>query len=138
MQSHGRTVPELIVRLVYERTMLFGTDDGVEPLIAVCATEEEAERIRVESAARNRYASCEKHPLQGLSGRTDPLRSGEVVHVVLLGGLHEPGVPPRDPIGVAVYSDEEAAQRRAAEEHQRTGDPGYHAVSLPIGWRAAD
>ncbi|GAB2763684.1 hypothetical protein GCM10027174_45460 [Salinifilum aidingensis] len=128
---------EPIVRLVYERTAPPGVDAGVEPLIAVCATEEEAERIKAESAARDRYASWETHPLRGAAGRTTPLADGEIVHVVLLGGGNEPDDPERDPIGVAVYTDGEAAERRAAEERLRSGDPGYHAISLTIGWRAA-
>ncbi|MHA6798711.1 hypothetical protein [Bounagaea algeriensis] len=127
---------ESIVRLVYERTAPFGVDAGVEPLIAVCATEEEAELIRAESTARDRYASWEKHPLQGAAGRTTPLADGEIVHVVLLGGGNEPDDPDRDPIGVAVYTDRQAAERRATEEWLHSGDPGYHATSLLIGWRA--
>jgi hypothetical protein len=37
---------------------------------------------------------------------------GEIVHVVLLGGGSEGG--PENPIGIAVYTDPEAAERRAA------------------------
>lgn len=128
-------MPEPIVRLVYERTSPPGEDSGVEPLIAVCATEDEAEQIKEASSSRGRYVSWENLPLQGAAGRTAPLVDGEVVHVVLLGG-GEAG--PHDPIGVAVYTDRDTAQRRAVEEFRRTRDPGYHAVSLPIGWRADD
>lgn len=130
-------VREPIVRLVYERTSPFGVDAGVEPLIAVCATEEEAEQLKEESSSRGRYASWEKHPLQGAAERADPLADGEIVHVVLLGGGDiEDG--PDDPAGVAVYADWDTAEQRAAEEFRKTGSPGYRAVSLPIGWRADD
>ena len=127
---------EPIVRLVYERTSPPGVDSGVEPLIAVCATEEQAERIKATSSSRRRYASWEKLPLQGASGRTSPLGEGEIVHVVLLGDAQPE--PERDPIGVAVHTDRDAADRRAADEIRRSGDRGYHVVSLPIGWRAGD
>ncbi len=120
-----------IVWLVYERTTPFGTDSGVEPLIAVCATEEEAEQIKEVSSSRGRYGSWEKHPLQGAADRTSPLVDGEIVQVVLLGG----GEEGRDPIGVAVYTDREAAVQRAVDEIRENGDPDYHAVPLPIGWR---
>lgn len=124
---------EPLVRLVYERTAPPGADAGVEPLIAVCATEEEAAQIKEVSASRGRYASWEGLPLQDAAARTDPLASGEIVHLVLLGG-GEPD-PERDPIGIAVFTDRDAADRRALEERRQTGDPGYHAVSLPIGWK---
>lgn len=126
---------EPIVRLVYERTSPPGVDSGVEPLIAVCATEEEAEQIREMSSSHHRYASWERHPLQDAAGRTVPLAHGEIVHVVLLGGSGgEAG--PEDPIGIAVYTGSEAAEQRAIEESRRHGDPGYHVVPLHIGWRA--
>lgn len=125
---------EPLVRLVYERTAPPGTDSGVEPLIAVVATEEEAERLKAVSASRGRDASWEALPLQGPGDRTAPLAPGVVVHLVLLGGGGPD--PERDPIGIAVFTDREAAERRALEERCRAGDPGYHAVSLPIGWTA--
>lgn len=125
------------MRLVYERTAPFGVDAGVEPLIAVCATEAEAEQVKEASSSRGRYASWESHPLQGATGRTGPLADGEIVHVVLLGGS-DIDEGPEDPIGVAVYAEREAAERRAVEEFRKTGSPGYHAVSLPVGWRADD
>lgn len=126
-------VNEPIVRLVYERTSPPGEDSGVEPLIAVCATEEEAEQIKEASSSRGRYASWEKLPLHGAAGRTAPLVDGEIVHVLLLGGGED---GPDDPIGVAVYTDRDAAEQRAVEEFRQCREPGYHAVSLPIGWRA--
>lgn len=129
-------MPEPIVRLVYERTSPPGVDSGVEPLIAVCATKEAAEQIKEESSSRGRYASWEELPLHGAADRAGPLPEGEIVHVVLLGGGETEG--PHDPIGVAVYTDREAADRRATDEHRQTGDPGYHTVSLSIGWRADD
>lgn len=110
-------------------------DTGVEPLIAVCADDDEAQRVEEISAAHDRYASWEKHSLNGSAGRTAPLVDGEIVHAVLLGGS-DIDEGPEDPIGIAVYTDREAAERRAAEELRKTGSPGYHAVSLPIGWRA--
>ncbi|MEU6132135.1 hypothetical protein ABZ805_23415 [Saccharopolyspora sp. NPDC047091] len=119
------------MRVVYERT----SPPGVEPLIAVCAGEVEAERIKEQSSAGGRYASWEEHPLIGSAEGTTSLADGEVIHVVLLGGDDVDGGPD-DPIGIAVYADRDAAERRAAEEHLKTGSPGYHAVSLPIGWRA--
>ncbi|MHA6802969.1 hypothetical protein [Salinifilum ghardaiensis] len=124
---------EPIVRLVYERTSPPGVDAGIEPLIAVCATEDEAESLEQVSAARGRYASWEHHTLQDAAGRTAPLVDGEMVHVVLLG---EVNAEPRDPTGIAVYTDRTAAEQRADDELQRTGDSDYHTVSLPIGWRA--
>ncbi len=130
-------VHEPIVRLVYERTHPFGVDAGVEPLIAVCATEEEAEQIKEESSSRERYASWEKHPLQSHITRSAPLVNGEVVHIVLLGGGGSAEWPD-DPTGIAVYDDRQAAEQRADEEYRNTGRPGYHAISLPIGWHAED
>ncbi|MBA8824254.1 hypothetical protein FHX42_001583 [Saccharopolyspora lacisalsi] len=123
---------EPIVRLVHERTSPPGVDAGVEPLIAVCATEEEAESIGEASSARGRYASWEHHPLQGAAGRT-ALVDGEMTHVVLIGDVE---AEPRDPIGIAVRTDRNAAEQRAADELRRSGGSGCHAVSLPIGWRA--
>ncbi|PRW62950.1 hypothetical protein [Actinopolyspora mortivallis] len=122
-----------IVRLVYERTSPPGVDAGVEPLIAVCATEEEAEHLEQVSSSRGRYALWEEHPLQGAAGRTTPLVDGEMVHLVLLGDVD---ADPRDPIGIAVHTDRQAAERHAAEQAHSTGDADYYAVSLPIGWRA--
>lgn len=123
------------VRLVYERTDPPGEDSpNVEALIAVCGTEEQARRVEQESACRGRYASWEEHPLQGaFRGSTTPLAEGEVVHIVLLGD--GPPNPERDPIGIAVFAEWNAANRRAANESHNTGDPGYNVVSLPIGWR---
>ena len=123
---------EPTVRLVYERTSPPGVDAGVEPLIAVCTTEEEAEDVRRASDAGGRYASWEEHPLQGAAGRTSALVNGEMVHVVLLGDVQ---AEPRDPIGIAIYTEREEAERRTADELHRTGDPGYRTVSLRIGWR---
>ncbi|WP_243789748.1 hypothetical protein [Saccharopolyspora gloriosae] len=128
-------MPEPVVRLVYERTSPRGVDSGVEPLIAVCAGVDEAERIKERSSARGRYVSWEEHPLAGSAEKTAALVDGEIIHVVLLGGGDVDGGPD-DPIGIAVYAGREAAELRAVEEHRRTGSPGYHAVSLPIGWRA--
>lgn len=127
-------VAEPIVGLVHERTASFGVGAGVEPLIAVCTAEDDAERIEAESASRNRYASWEERPLQGAAGRTTPLTDGEIVHGVLLGGGNEPDDADRDPIGVAVCTDGGTAEQRATEEWQHSGDPGYHAISPPIGW----
>lgn len=124
---------EPTVRLVYERTSPPGVDAGVEPLIAVCATEEEAEDLRKASDARGRHASWEEHQLQDAADRASPLVNGEMVHVVLLGDVQ---AEPRDPIGIAIYTDREAAERRTSDELHRTGDSGYHTVSLHIGWRA--
>ncbi|GAA2330098.1 hypothetical protein GCM10009854_01100 [Saccharopolyspora halophila] len=124
---------EPIVRLVYERTAAPGVDGGVEPLIAVCATEDEAEDLRRASAIRGRYASWEHHPLRGAAGRAAPLLDGEMVRVVLIGDVE---AEHRDPIGTAVYAEREAAEQRAADELFRTGDTAYHARTLPIGWRA--
>lgn len=132
-QGKKSAAREPVVRLVYERTSPHGVDSGVEPLIAVCAQEDEAERIKERSSARGRYASWEEHPLTGAE-ETVRLVEGTIVHVVLLGG-DDVDEGPEDPIGVAVYADREAAEQRAAEEHRTTGSPGYHAVSLPIGWR---
>lgn len=124
---------EPIVRLVYERTMPPGVDAGIEPLIAMSATEDEAENIRQASATRDRYASWEEHPLQGAGGRATPLIDGEMVHVVLLGTVD---ADPRDPIGIAVYTDRNVAEQCTADERHHTGDSDYHTISLPIGWRA--
>ncbi|MHA6800248.1 hypothetical protein [Bounagaea algeriensis] len=124
---------EPIVRLVYERTAAPGVDGGVEPLIAVCATEDEAEDLRKASAIRGRYASWEQHPLQGAAGRTAPLVDGEVVHVVLIGDV---AAEHRDPIGIAVYTEHEAAERRTSDELRQTGDTTCRTRTLPIGWRA--
>lgn len=134
-QQAGSAKREPVVRLVYERTATPGEDTGVEPLIAVCADESEAEQVREISAARGRCSSWEEHPLAGGVSRDSPLMQGEIVHLVLLGG-HESGQGPEDPIGIAVYADRHAAERRAAEELRVTGSPGYHALSLPIGWRS--
>lgn len=126
-------VVEPAVRLVYERTSPPGEDSGVEPLIAVCATEAEAEHIVTEAkAVRGRYASFERHLLRDTTDRTTPVVEGAVVHVVLLGGGD---AGPEDPIGIAVYADREPAQQRAVHERDQTGSPGYHVISLPIGWR---
>jgi len=104
-------------------------------LIAVCADENEAEEVKQNSSANGRYASWEEHSLNSVAERVAPLVDGEIVHVVLLGGSDiEEG--PEDPIGIAVYADREGAERRVVEELRTTGSPGYHAVSLPIGWRA--
>ncbi|WP_017975545.1 hypothetical protein [Actinopolyspora halophila] len=124
---------EPIVWLVYERTSPPGIDAGVEPLIAVCATEAEAENLGRASSARGRYASWEKHPLQSAADRVDPLVDGEMVHVVLLGDVD---ADPRDPIAIAVHTDRHAAEQRTAEELHHTGDSDHHTISLPIGWRA--
>ncbi|MFR9731375.1 hypothetical protein ACL03H_19280 [Saccharopolyspora sp. MS10] len=121
--------------LVYERTSPPGGDSGAEPLIAVCAEENEAQRVKERSSARGRYASWEEHSLNGFAGRTASLVDGEIVHVVLLGGS-DIDEGPDDPIGVAVCADREAAERRAVKEFRETGSPGYRTVSLPIGWRA--
>ncbi|WP_242907283.1 hypothetical protein [Actinomadura terrae] len=121
---------------MYERTSPPGEDSGAEPLIAVCATAREADQVKEASSVRSRYASWEEFRLQGAADRTGPLADGETVHIVLLGG-GEPD-PERDPIGVAVFTDRDAADRCALDERRRSGDPGYHAISLPIGWRAAD
>lgn len=99
-------MPEPNVRLVYERTSPPGVDSGVEPLIAVCATEEAAEQIREESFSRGRYASWEELPLRGAADRTGPLPEGEIVHVVLLGGVQviDPeGITSRGPDGLATF-----------------------------------
>lgn len=124
---------EPIVRLVYERTSPPGVDAGVEPLIAVCVTEDEAEQIRDASSARGRYASWEEHTLQGTAGGYTRLIDGEMVHLVLLGDVD---ADPRDPAGIAVYTGRNAAEQRAADEVRHTGDSDYQTVSLPIGWRA--
>ncbi|ANY08257.1 hypothetical protein [Pseudonocardia sp. HH130630-07] len=107
----------------------------MEPLIAVCADEDEARRIEADSSARGRHVSWEEHPLQGTDREVGPLEVGRIVHVVLLGGSDIVDGPD-DPIGIAVYADGEAAERRAAEELRTTGSPGYRAIALPVGWRA--
>lgn len=125
-------MPEPIVRLVYERTSPPGVDAGIEPLIAVCATEQAAEELRVAGSHRGRYVSWEALPL---TGGTSDLIGDEVVHVVLLGNV---GAEPRDPIGIAIYTDRHSADSRVTEEVRRTGDTDYRAVSLHVGWRAGD
>jgi hypothetical protein len=124
---------EPLIRLVYERTAPPGVDAGIEPLIAVCATEAEAEQVKAASTARGHYASWETLPVHGAAG-TGPLTDGTIVHLVLLGGGEAD--PERDPIGVAVYSEPDTARRRARQELRQSGDPGHHVRSLPIGWRA--
>jgi hypothetical protein len=128
-----KMVFEPIVRLVYERSTPHGSDGGVEPLIAVCATEEEAEELRKASAIRGRYASWEQHPLKSAVDRTTPLVDGETVHVVPLGDIDSEN---RDPIGIAVYADHAEAQQRASDELHKSGDLAYQAVTLPVGWQA--
>lgn len=125
---------EPVVRLVYQRTSPPGEDAGVEPLIAVCVTEEEAEKVKTESSSQGHYVSWEEHPLQGAEAWETPLAGGLMVHAVLQGGngAEQAG---EDPIGIAVYAGLETAEQRADEERRLNQDPGCHAVSFPVGWR---
>ncbi|TDD03513.1 hypothetical protein E1181_20110 [Saccharopolyspora terrae] len=125
---------EPIVLLVYERTAPVGVDGGVEPLIAVCATEEEAKALEKASAVRGRHARWEEHRLRGTADRTSPLVDGETVYVVLLGDIDSSN---SDPTGIAVYTDRETAERHASRELHESGSSDYHAVRLAIGWRAS-
>lgn len=112
-----------LVHLVYAQQNV----DGPEPLVAVVATEEEASQIEVEAKVG--------HPGGLVRWETHEVVDGPsgVVYALLLeaGGPHEG--EPTDPIGIAVYADEQSATARLHAEE--SVQPGHFVVQYPVGWR---
>lgn len=114
-----------VVQLLYARP----DPEGVEPLVAVTRTEDEARALESEVAVR--------HPATRVTWETHDVHGTPVdtVHLVVLDAGGSDGDEPLDPVTVGVHAHREAAEEDA--DQRAAGEPSTEHVvlSLPLDWR---